>query len=193
MRQRQDDIKIYEAALRQFAKFGYRKTTLDDIADELNMTGAGLYLYAANKQALYRDSVAFALGQWQDFVKESLASIEDPKAFFVTLCRSSIEYLSDHPVFRKILERDPEIFPVFPEADPYEDINTESFRMLKDALDHGVETGTFRPVDTMSSSKVLFSMYKTLIYESYIREDSETVIDAYLGFIDVVLNGLLAR
>ena len=193
MRQRLDENKIYEIALQQFANYGYKKATLEDIASELNMTGASLYSYASSKQALYNDCVVYGLKKWQNHVKEALDGIDDPVEYFKTLCMSSIRYLNEDKAFRTILKRDPSIFPLFPEADPYEEINRISFFMLKASLDKGVESGTFAKIDTKKCTEMLFSIYKTLIIETYIAEESEDVLDALPELFQIVLYGMVKR
>ena len=59
---------IYEAALRVFARYGYRRTRVEDIADELGMTKGNLYLYVENKRDLYEKAVAHGLSRWQEMV-----------------------------------------------------------------------------------------------------------------------------
>ena len=193
MRPRQDEVRIYEAALQVFAAYGYKKTTLEDIAQELGMTGANLYSYANNKQSLYHDCVAYALGKWQNYVRDSISGIDDSCEYFKSLCRCSIEYLGIDNTFRKILKRDPDIFPMFPEADPYEEINSLSFLMLKNALDRGVSDGTFAHIDTGKTTRILFTIYKTLIIETYIRDDEDSVMESFPEIMDVITKGLLSR
>ena len=193
MRQRLDESLIYEIALKQFAEYGYKKATLEEIAAELNMTGASLYSYASSKQALYHDSVCYALKKWQSHVTEALDGITDPEEYFITLCKSSIEYLNGDKTFRTVLKRDSNIFPLFPEADPYEEINRESFFMLKNALDKGVKSGSFERINTLNCTEVLFSVYKTLIIETYIKGETEEVLDTLPEIMQILLNGLKKR
>ena len=55
MRKKLDNELVYKTALGFFSRYGYKKTTLEDIADSLNMTGSSIYSYASSKQALYYD------------------------------------------------------------------------------------------------------------------------------------------
>ncbi len=193
MRPRQDEVRIYETALKLFASYGYKKTTLEDIAQELDMKGANLYSYATSKLALYHNCVSYGLNKWQTYVVDSISGIEDSYEYFTKLCQCSIEYLSHDNIFRLILKRDPDIFPMFPEADPYEEINSRSFDILKAALDRGVKDGTFAPIDTEKITRVLFTMYKTLIIESYIRDDDDSIMESFPEIMLVITKGLLRR
>lgn len=49
---------IIEAADRLFTRFGYRRTSMDDIAREAGVAKGTLYLYFTNKEALFRTLLA---------------------------------------------------------------------------------------------------------------------------------------
>lgn len=193
MRQRQDENRIYEIALAQFARYGYKKATLEDIAAELHMTGASLYSYASSKLGLYHDSVGYALKKWQTYVLESVEGIDDTEEYFLTLGKSAVAYLGQDETLRTILRRDPNIFPVFPEVDPYEEINGESLALLKSVLDKGISEGVFVPVDTAECAKLLFALYKNVIVDAYIQEASEDILKGVPNLLKLLLHGMKTR
>lgn len=47
--------EIIESALKRFSHYGFHKTTMNEIADDLRITKANLYYYYADKQALIVD------------------------------------------------------------------------------------------------------------------------------------------
>ena len=63
MRPRLDDELIYKAALPFFAKYGYKKPTLEDIASALDMSNTNLYSYARSKRDLYQRSEERRVGK----------------------------------------------------------------------------------------------------------------------------------
>lgn len=193
MRKRQNEEKIYEAALKQFSKNGYKKTTLDDIAGKLNMTNANLYGYANGKQALYHDSVAYAMTKWQNKVVAAMEGIVDPIKKLTVLCDSAVLYLSEDKVFCQILKADPEIFPMFPTVDPYEEINKRSFSILRNVLSDGVEKGLFVNMNVDKSAQVLFAIYKALIIEAYIQSDDDGYLDVYKETRNLLLYGIIKQ
>ncbi len=193
MRKRQNEEKIYEAALKQFSKNGYKKTTLDDIAQRLNMTNANLYGYATSKQALYHDSVAYVMTKWQNKVLAAIEGIENPVERLETLCDSAVLYLSEDKIFCQILKADPDIFPMFPTVDPYEEINRRSYYLLKEALEDGVNKGLFVDIDTEKSAQILFAIYKTLIIEAYVKSDDKGFLDTYNETRKLFLYGIVKR
>jgi len=52
--------QILAAALTAFARYGYKQTTMDSIAEETDLSRSGLYLYYKNKKDIFR-SVAQSL------------------------------------------------------------------------------------------------------------------------------------
>lgn len=75
-----DDIKrnqIVDAAITLFAKIGYEKTTLEAIADSMNIAKSTVYLYFENKEQLFMkciDRLAFITvpeEEWENIRKET--------------------------------------------------------------------------------------------------------------------------
>ncbi|MEZ4578646.1 MAG: TetR/AcrR family transcriptional regulator [Desulfobacterales bacterium] len=63
--------QIFKAALSLFAHYGYRKTTLEDVAAKVGMTKGNIYFYVKNKQDLYEKAVGYALENWRRAVAAS--------------------------------------------------------------------------------------------------------------------------
>lgn len=52
---------LLEAAFEVFARFGYRKTSMDEVARAAHISRQGLYLHFANKEDLFRATLHHAL------------------------------------------------------------------------------------------------------------------------------------
>jgi AcrR family transcriptional regulator len=52
---------VLEAALAVFARYGYRKASMEDVARAADISRPGLYFYFASKQDLFRAAVTHAL------------------------------------------------------------------------------------------------------------------------------------
>lgn len=190
MRKKENTEKIFSAALKVFSKYGYKKTTVEDIAKELNMTKGNLYLYVKDKKDLYHKAVEYALLRWQNYVRHALLNETDPRNKFLTMCHKAVEYLSIDADFRNILVHDPEIFPMFTDKDPYERINNNSVNMIKTILKEGIEQGVFRKVNIPAMSKAIFSIYKMFIIRMYIRSEANQVRTMFEQTLDLITQGL---
>src|SRR5882757_641067 len=54
--------RVLAVALEVFGRYGFRKTSMDEIARSADISRQGLYLYFANKDALFRAAVRQELG-----------------------------------------------------------------------------------------------------------------------------------
>lgn len=65
---------ILEAAWAAFSTYGFRKTSMDDIAKGAGMSRPALYLHFKNKEAIFRALVAAYYGNAAENVRAGLAS-----------------------------------------------------------------------------------------------------------------------
>jgi AcrR family transcriptional regulator len=68
---------LYAASLRLFARFGFARTRVEDVARELGMTKGNLYFYVRSKEELYFRTVDWALGAWCAEIEASIFGAAD--------------------------------------------------------------------------------------------------------------------
>ena len=190
MKPREDIKTIYQVALSAFSEFGYRKTTMDDVAGRLNMTKGNLYLYVKNKKDLYHKTVSHALLKWQSKVLESVEKETDVKKKFSVMCFKAVEYLSEDIQLRQVLIRDPDIFPMFPTKDPFYDINKNSAELIKAILKQGIAEKIFREIDPDRVSDAVFMIYKMFIIRMYIKTEDKLIHEMFADTVDLFAHGL---
>jgi AcrR family transcriptional regulator len=184
---------IYDAALKVFAKYGFRRTRVEDIAAALGMTKGNLYLYAKDKRDLYERSVSYGLTHWQAKVRESISGIDDVVEQFLAMCRKSFMYLSRDVALRTILINDPSIFPLSAQEDRFSEINRASMDLLKGVLKKGIDEKKFREVDITHVTELLFSIYVMFIIKTYIKSEVKSAGKMFEQAVDLILGGLLRR
>lgn len=190
MRQKENIETIYAAALKVFAQYGYKKTTVADIAATVNMTKGNLYLYAKNKKDLYRQTVSWALQKWQLRVAAAIEQEPDAKRRFEVMCFKAVEYLSKDKDFRRVLIHDPDIFPMFPETDPFEEINRNSVRMIRNILEQGIAEKQFREMNIDHASEAIFLIYKMFIIRTYIKNQNDLMRQVFAETVALFTRGL---
>lgn len=184
--------QIYEAALRVFARYGYRRARVEDIADELGMTKGNLYLYVKGKRDLYERAVAYGLVRWQNRAKETIAAHQDPADQLVAYAINGLTYLRQDENLRTILINDPGIFPLSPQDDPYKEINDVSMGLLKDILRRGVAQKRFVPFDVELVAPLFYSVYVMFIIKTYVKADGQSTSAMFTEGIQLMLGGMLA-
>lgn len=172
MRKKLSNELVYTTALSFFAKYGYKKTTLDDVASALGMTNSNLYSYAKSKQDLYIDSVTYAIDLWQDSVRKDTEGIESATEQLKVAFESAVEYLACSNTILTLLKNDPTIFPMFPTVDPIEELNMWAVGFIESIITKGIEQGEFRKVDVKKTAALLFNFYKYFIISAFVDGNS---------------------
>ncbi|WP_437588286.1 TetR/AcrR family transcriptional regulator [Sorangium sp. So ce1000] len=70
--------KLMDAALTVFLRFGFRKTSMDEVARAAGVSRQGLYLHFSTKEELFRASVGYFLDAALAAVTAALAAAERP-------------------------------------------------------------------------------------------------------------------
>jgi AcrR family transcriptional regulator len=194
-RRGQREREVFEAALDVFAELGFKKASIEDIARRLGMSPAALYRYATDKRDLYRKAVALGFSAWQEAVTAALAAETDPVQRFRTVCTSAFAYLGRDVRLRKVLARDPSLFPFFAADDPFSDINRSSVDLLEGVIRDGVTAGAFAArggeADIRAAAEVIFSLYVLFVQKAYVAGEEESLL--FQRGLDLVLDGLRAR
>lgn len=183
--------EIYRVALRTFSEYGFRKTTIEDIAAALGIANSTLYLYAENKRVLYHDAVAWGFNMWQLKVKAAVSEASGPVQKLEILSHKAFEYLAEDKALRKILERDPDLFPFISSKDPFSEINRESISMIKEILEEGSNAGIFRIQDIDATAAFMFSIYVMFIQKTYVASEGDEAGYLFENGINLILRGLL--
>ena len=74
---------VFEAAAEVFARYGYRRTTMNDIAEAAGISRPALYLIFENKENLFCELSDFRLNQAIDVVIDALATSGELRRRFI--------------------------------------------------------------------------------------------------------------
>ena len=182
--------RVYGEALRLFSLNGFKKTTVEEIADALGMTKGNIYLYARNKKDLYESSVAWALARWQQNSKSVADKEESCAACIYAYFLTGYQYLASDDVLRNLILLDQGIFPLMESEDRFHEINEASRRILKGYLQEGIEAGEFRPFEMEGVANLLYSFYVMLVIKRYLDPENIPSQQALNTAFDLILNGL---
>ncbi len=182
---------ILKTALSLFSRFGFKKTTIEDVSSALGMTKSNLYFYVNSKQDLYEKTVGNALVQWRDSVGKAVDSVEDPVEKFKTMARAAFDYLNTHTDLHQILLNDPTIFTLSPEEDRFRDINQGAMALIRNILEQGINTGRFIPVDVEHTTELLFSIYIMFLIKTYVKSQGSSTRIMYEQGLTLFLRGLI--
>ena len=182
--------EIFDAALKLFALYGYKKTTVEDVAEKVGMTKSNLYFYVKNKRDLYEKTVSRALERWRDSVARAVGETDDVVEKFSVMAKQSFAYLAGDEDLRAISMKDPSIFTLTPREDRFYEINFGAMQLIKSILVQGIEEGRFYPVDVDHTTELFFSIYIMFLIKTYVKSEGISSVRMYDEGLKIILRGL---
>jgi len=151
--------EVLAAARNLFARYGYRKTTLDDVAAAVGMRKSSLYHYYENKDELFR-AAARQMYQEQcesfDSILSRKGSVRARLSALLNLIHDRIEEF--RPILRK-LRGELDEFHGLIRADS-EEFFERQVNLVTRILEEGVERGELRPLPARMLALSLLLLFR---------------------------------
>lgn len=190
----QEDVResIIKAAQEEFSRYGFRKTTMDEIAQAAKKGKSSIYHYFKSKEEIFAAVVEKEVREAKTIVDQALAKETTPQskleAYTVTRLEIfkklvnlynaySDEYLEDHYFIEKLRIN----------YDQYE------IKMLKEILKGGIEEGVFVIKDLEMTAYAIVIAEKGLEYTWALEEDMEKIKSSVVNLLQVLFYGIVKR
>lgn len=85
-------LQIIEASQKRFGLFGVEKTSMREIADDLNLSKASLYYYFPDKESLYKAVVEKEQREFIARITERISSFHEPEQLLLEYANSRLSY-----------------------------------------------------------------------------------------------------
>lgn len=85
-------IIILETAQKIFAQYGYQKTTIEDISNELGLTKSSLYYYYKSKESIFKDVIRYESNLYLERLSGELSKSSDPEEKLRIFCNQKMEH-----------------------------------------------------------------------------------------------------
>jgi len=195
-RTRQDrptrQAQILETAARIFCEKGFDKASMDDVADAVGLTKAGLYHHIGSKEELLFEIMSYGMDLFEQNVLNRVMAISDPLERLKATLRGHVLLVTR--------DRPKEVTVILHESNAlrgrYRDkINARKKRyitLVEKTIRELVKSGAARRVDPSATAFAMLGMINW-IYQWYRpggRLDENALADA---LSDVFLGGILAR
>lgn len=186
--------RILDAATELFARFGFKKASIDEIAAGAGVGKGTVYLMCESKEDLFFQVVHRELRQWVAQVSEHMDPRLPAEQLLVTCHFVSLQYAAARPLVRELLLGNvEETLPLWTER--FDDLKAVARRRNAEILEMGIRQGVFRAdldVDVVSRLLQDFHAMALLLAHRDRRPLDEQLRAAQVG-IDLLLNGLKRR
>jgi AcrR family transcriptional regulator len=147
---------LLDAAARRYARFGPRKTTMEEVARDAGYSRATAYKHFASKDALYRSLLERST---RDFVGDLRACITAPghaRAKLRRIVEITVEVYAQSPILLGAASQDDEMRIEAIAAEAMRRQEAEIIRLLAEVLRAGIEARAIRRIDP---ERVAYLMY----------------------------------
>lgn len=189
--------EIFDAAQRCFARHGFAKTTMDDIAKAVGMKAGSLYHYYDSKEMMFRDVLTHEADQMLQWLRQVVAKNK-------SVGRKVLSYMSgrlEH--FRKLANLFDVSIKVLAEVRPlldeiYNDIMEREIAFLAGILQQGIDEGQIRSCNTTRVADAILTISESLkfrnIHSSHVLSTAQVdfaVTNRDVNYlVNLILDGL---
>jgi AcrR family transcriptional regulator len=185
-------LAVIKAAQNIFAKFGYKKTTVDDIARAAHKVKSTIYQYFESKEDIFQTIVEKESQILKEEIKKAIKAQDNPKKKLLTYVITRMRVLKDLSNFYNALRDEYLEHFVFIEKIRKKYLKDE-INTIKKILKNGVDQGTFVINDLELTACMIVIALKGLEYpliEEIEVLSNEQGIDSLLG---VLFSGIEKR
>lgn len=185
--------QIIESAMTVFAKKGFNKTRMSDIADETGVSKGTLYLYFKSKDAIIRSILETIFGR-ELTQSRKLKDLNQPPAEKINLLAQSM--ISDLKKMKPLLSLYFEFMALAMRQEVVRTVIQETFQefteIIENLIHQGIENGDFRSVNVKDAALAVGAILEgTLLLWVY----DPTLVDFekhVIAGINILLDGLKA-
>jgi len=183
---------ILVEAAKAFARFGFQKASVDDIAKNAGVAKGTIYLAAPSKKELFYEVLLREVRAWNAELMKRIDPRKNADDILVEISWDSIQTLGDRPLVRDLLyghhtEMLPEI------ADKIDEVRRIGMEPIAEVLRLGVRQGRFRKeIDVDELAAVLLDLHiATLMFYGNKPDTEEKLARRAAAGFDLILRGLL--
>jgi AcrR family transcriptional regulator len=186
--------RILEAATEAFARHGFKKTSIDDVAKAAGVGKGTVYLVCDSKEDLFYQVVHRELRLWVAEVSTLIDPRKPAEELLAQCSFQALAYLETRPLVRDlILGNLVEVLPLW--TDRLAELRLLGRQNTVELLRLGIRQGRFRPdLDIEAVARLLQDIQAAGMVMAFRekRTPEEQLEGARVG-LDVVLRGLLLR
>ncbi len=154
---------VLNLAKKRFERFGFNKTTVDELAKDASISKRTLYEEFENKEKILEELFMFEALSVRKAVLTEINKVVNPTEKLETYVRFALKYLDQNPFIVSVLHDESRFFAPFLKDKPHI-IENGIEDIFVNILKEGVEKGVFRKMDEKLVGHCIFLLFKGLTY-----------------------------
>jgi len=187
------DVKedILNSAKKHFDRFGYKKTTLDDIARDMKISKKTLYDHFEDKEDLFVSLFIRETLNARNRIFEKIPDTMNPLEKLKVALERGICIFSKDSFLVRVLKDDESLYSPFLTTKYHNLVEKGIITIIADILIEGKEKGLFRDINEQITAYYLFKLFQAITYAKTtdIEVDESTTKET----IEFIFNGIVKR
>ena len=175
-----------------FSRYGFRKTTMDEIARALKMGKSSVYYYFSSKEEIFEAVVLYEANMLRNELTKAIKSVESPvdkMRNYVFVRMKAFEKLSNY--YNAIFDKNLDHFD-FVEA-IREKYDREELAILRLILYHGARKKVFSVKNSEYTALAVQTTLKGLEVPLFWKKKELNLEERLTAILDVLFNGILSK
>jgi AcrR family transcriptional regulator len=165
-------LRILDAAKKKFEYYGFKKTTVDEIAEEAGISKRTIYETFSSKEKILSELVIAEALKSRKLVLSQLKAVEDPFKKLLLFIELAANYFLDNPFLGKVLNDEERLFSPFL-SDEIGVIESGLQQIFHDILQEGIDQGIFREMNINTASRCVFILFRNFSYGDTTKHSQE--------------------
>ncbi|WP_204417291.1 TetR family transcriptional regulator [Bacillus tianshenii] len=175
---------IKEAAAKSFSMFGYKATTMDQVAKIANVGKGTIYNFYSNKEELFGEIVSTIICEMRDVADRAIAP---ELTFYENAHRALVrilEFRKEHKLTVKLIQEEKELgTPIVKEE--LQKVEKVIVAYIQDKIETAISKGEIIPCDSEVTAFLMLKFYLALVvdweknHEALSKEKIEELFELY--------------
>lgn len=189
MAKEQTKDKIMTVAGKMFARYGFQKTTVDEIARAAHKAKGSVYYYYASKEDLFKAVVGQEISTLKKGLTKVIIDSTDATGMIRNYLMSRMILMKDAVNYHESLKAD------FVEeyeflTEDREDFTRFEIDLMKAILDRGVRENKFVIRDTFATAQVIILAMKAIEIPFYHQHKIQQYEQTIVELLDILIRGI---
>ena len=189
MPKEQTKEKILAVAAKMFSKFGFQKTTVDEIARSAHKAKGSVYYYFKSKEDLFKAVVEQEINVLKNGLTKVIVDSSDATGMIRNYMLNRMVLMKDATNYHESLKAD---FVVDFEFlnDIREEFTKFEVELMKAVLDRGVRENKFQIKDSQATAQVIILAMKAIEIPFYHQHKITQYEQTIVELLDILIRGL---
>ncbi len=161
-----EDIKnnILDKAKERLDRFGFKKTTMDEISRDCKISKKTIYEHFKDKEDVFTCLITRECHETVEIIFSQVCKIADPLERLTHLIRNAISYFNKDNFVTRILKNDDALFSAFLSGKYHTLIDQEIISRIAEIINEGKQQDIFREVDEKVVAYAGIKLFQSFSY-----------------------------